>query len=689
MLPRILSRMLPLCATLVCLSSAASQPGEEDSTSHDLIGAYETEVHSHRPPMSAGSISITGEEIEKAHPSSTDETLELVQGVTVVQHGAQGKGHQLFLRGFDAAHGSDVEVLLEGISLNEPSHVHGQGYLDLYGIIPEVILEIVAVKGPFLPWQGNFATAGSIGFHLGVSQDLRPGLVRTEVSHRGRLRSVVVIAPEDQPEETFVAAEAVYDRGFGPDREARRAAFIGSRRRDMSDGTELNALLTAQTARFESPGALRLADVEDGKIDFHGAYGPVGEGLSDRVLARLGMNRDTGGTDLGMSVYGMLRQFSLEENFTGDLVHEVLGDRKWQQQSGGSVGADIELEHKLSRRFTSALLAGAGWRLDVVHQREVQVDDAGAAWQTNRDLDAGIQHVHLFTGYRLSPWSWLEIYPSVRLDLFLFDARDQLEERAADESEVAISPRVALSFPVHRKVTLYADYGRGFRAPEARAIVAIGDTTEDETVATYAGGSPKIATCDAAELGAEISPHDIAVFRIAGFATWMEREVLFDHVSNTNLEMDGTRRLGVEASTAFMPVSWLSTLAELTWTDARFKRSGNPVPSAPVWLGALRLFIGEERGPYGGSRVLWIGARPLAHGARVDGYARLDLNAGWRFTHFDVSIIVDNALGWKIMEGAYHYASRFDPTQERSVIPRIHYVAGEPLTARIMLTAYL
>ncbi len=681
--------MLPFCATLVCLSAAASEPGEEDPASHDLIETYETVVRSQRPPMSAGTVSVTAEEIEKAHPSSTDEILELVQGVIVVQHGAQGKGHQLFLRGFDAAHGSDVEVLLEGISLNEPSHVHGQGYLDLYGIIPEVILEITAVKGPFLPWQGNFATAGSIRFRLGVSDDLRPGLVRTEVSHRGRLRSVVIVASEDQPEETFIAAEAVYDRGFGPDREARRAAFMSSRRRDTNDGTELNALLMAQTARFESPGALRLADVEDGKIDFHGAYGPAGEGLSDRVLARLGMSRDTDGTDLGIFVYGMLRQFSLEENFTGKLVHGVRGDRRRQQQSGGSVGADIELEHKLSTGYASALLAGAGWRLDVLHQREVQVDDAGAAWQTNRDLDAGIQHVHMFTGYRFSPWSWLEIYPSARLDLFLFDARDQLEERAADETEVAISPRMALSFPVHRKVTLFADYGRGFRAPEARAVVAPASTPEDETVAPYAGGSPGTVICDAAEVGAEISPHEVAVFRITGFATWMEREMLFDHVSNTNLEMDGTRRLGVEASTALRPASWLSTLTEVTWSDARFNESGNPVPGAPVWLAALRLFIGEERGPYGGSSVLWIGARPLAHGARVDGYARLDLNAGWRFTHFDVSIIVDNALGWKIMEGAYHYASRFDPTEERSVIPRIHYVAGEPLTARIVLTAYL
>ena len=77
---------------------------------------YETVVVAHRPPLSAGDITVSGEEIDRIHPSSADEVLRLVPGVKIVQHGSEGKGHQLLLRGFDAAHGSDVEAPRSALS---------------------------------------------------------------------------------------------------------------------------------------------------------------------------------------------------------------------------------------------------------------------------------------------------------------------------------------------------------------------------------------------------------------------------------------------------------------------------------------------------------------------------------------------------------------------------------------------
>ena len=65
------------------------------------------------------------------------------------------------------------------------------------------------------------------------------------------------------------------------------------------------------------------------------------------------------------------------------------------------------------------------------------------------------------------------------------------------------------------------------------------------------------------------------------------------------------------------------------------------------------------------------------------------MDAGWRFEHFEVVVVVNNTLNYEIMEGVYHYASWFDRNEERSVIPKIHYVAGEPLTVRAVFTAYL
>lgn len=652
-------------------------------------GLYETVVVAHRPSLSAGAVTVSQEEIKRTHPSSADEVLRLVPGVNIVQHGSEGKGHQLLLRGFDAAHGSDVEVLLLGVRINEPSHVHGPGYLDLYGIIPEVVLNIEVNKGPFLPGQGNFATAGSVRFELGVSSELQPGLVRTETSHRGQLRGVAVAAPHPGEKETFFAAEAVYDRGFGANREARRSALLAEYVLNINAKDALTAFASGQAARFETPGALRLSDVLGGRIDFHGSYGPAGEGLSDRILGRLGFEHDNENTNLEVFVYGLLRRFSLEENFTGWLLHETTGDRKRQQQQGSAWGAEIELERKLPTPFSSVLLSGAGWRFDNIYQAEAQVDQQGRPWQTNRELEARIQHLHLYGGVRFSPWPWLEMMPSIRGDLFYYDVRDRLGDRRGDDTYFSVSPRLAASFPIHERLTLFADYGRGFRSPEARAVVAPTGTGEDETLSRYNGGDPEIAVCDTVEVGIDFQPLEIATFKLVGFSTWLEREVVFDHVSNLNLELDGTRRQGIEAEARFNPAIWMTGSATFTWVDARFTRSGDPVPNTPSWIRTARLFFGKSRGPHGGTQLLWIGKRNLAHGATADGYVKLDMDAGWRFERFEVAIIVTNAFNVDIMEGTYHYASWFDKNEQRSVLPKIHYVAGEPLTVRAVFTAFL
>src|SRR5690606_39056961 len=82
---------------------------------------------------------ITARELRAVPVRTAEDALRLVPGLTLVQHGSEGKGQQFFLRGFDAEHGSGLELTLEGIPLNEWSNVHALGYLDLGLIIPEAI----------------------------------------------------------------------------------------------------------------------------------------------------------------------------------------------------------------------------------------------------------------------------------------------------------------------------------------------------------------------------------------------------------------------------------------------------------------------------------------------------------------------------------------------------------------------
>ncbi|MEM6962148.1 MAG: TonB-dependent receptor plug domain-containing protein, partial [Myxococcota bacterium] len=80
-----------------------------------------------RRPLTASTSQITSREIASVPRRNAEDALRLVPGLTLVQHGSEGKGHQFFLRGFDAIHGADFELTMEGIPINEWSNIHAQG----------------------------------------------------------------------------------------------------------------------------------------------------------------------------------------------------------------------------------------------------------------------------------------------------------------------------------------------------------------------------------------------------------------------------------------------------------------------------------------------------------------------------------------------------------------------------------
>jgi len=87
-----------------------------------------------------------------------------VPGLFIGQHACGGKAEQLFLRGFDLDHGTDINISVDGMPVNMVSHAHGQGYADLHFLIPELVENIDFDKGPYHADKGNLATAGYVAF---------------------------------------------------------------------------------------------------------------------------------------------------------------------------------------------------------------------------------------------------------------------------------------------------------------------------------------------------------------------------------------------------------------------------------------------------------------------------------------------------------------------------------------------
>ena len=121
------------------------------SASHDLTGFADLATEG----------TVTAKQLANRPLLRPAEVLETIPGMVVTQHSGDGKANQYFLRGFNLDHGSDFATHLMGMPANMVSHAHGQGYMDLNFLIPELIGSVKYRKGVYAAEDGDFATTGS------------------------------------------------------------------------------------------------------------------------------------------------------------------------------------------------------------------------------------------------------------------------------------------------------------------------------------------------------------------------------------------------------------------------------------------------------------------------------------------------------------------------------------------------
>ncbi|MCY0993278.1 TonB-dependent receptor [Nannocystis sp. ILAH1] len=678
-----LLRAFALLAVLAAPAGAAAHDVPKDRR-------YATVVVSDRSPRTASQRTVGPAEIAASpRRRSADDLLRLVPGVLLIQHGAEGKGQQMFMRGFDAAHGADIEVKVAGVAVNELSNIHGQGYVDLGFVIPEVVRRVTANKGPFLLDQGNFANAGTIRFDLGVEPDARGSRIGYEFGSTLRHRGVFVHAPKNMAKETFFAVEAMTDKGFAAARAAQRATFLGQiRLLDSKTHGALDLTAGVYAAKFDAPGAVRADDVAAGRVDFAGVYRDDGGGRSNRLFTALRHQLDLGAGKLEQRLHGQLRALDLVEDFTGYLLDPLAGDRRNQRHRFASLGYQLDYRRPLHR--TLELLAGGAWQGDVLRQHDVRVDVRHEVVSRNWDLGAGQHQAHARAGLRWRPVDRFVLEAGARLDLVAYNVRDRIDlDRRARKVLALPSPRINASVRLAPFATLFLAYGRGLRAPEARAVLGGAAVPEDTALDRYRGGPARIVASDSVEVGTRFQHRELVSAGLSLFGTWIDRELVFDHVSAVNIELNRTRRLGVDFDLAVWPRRWLQLRQDVSLVQARFVDSGAPVPLAPPFMSATGLTLVHPSGFRAGARFLVVGSRALPHGARTSAYALLDLSLGYRVGPLQLDLQIDNVTNAHWKEGEYHFASWWDRSEPRSTIPTLHFLAGPPLTARIGATLWL
>ena len=194
---------------------------------------------------------------------SSQEILRKVPGLIIGQHAGGGKAEQIFLRGFDIDHGTDIAINVDGLPVNMVSHAHGQGYADMHFIIPETIDNIDFGKGPYYADKGNFNTAGYVD--LTTKKTLDKNLVSMEVGKYNTLRGLGMLKlMESDNDNAYIASEYLISDGvFDSPQNFNRLNLMGKYNHKDDVGNELNITASHFQSKWDASGQIPQRSVDD------------------------------------------------------------------------------------------------------------------------------------------------------------------------------------------------------------------------------------------------------------------------------------------------------------------------------------------------------------------------------------------------------------------------------------------
>ena len=167
--------------------TAAEDAGSADGPAETVIYVYGRGERRIGEAIAASEGGVAGHDLDVRPFLRPGELLEATPGLIATQHSGGGKANQFFLRGFNLDHGTDYALYIDDMPVNFRTHGHGQGYLDVQGLIPETVQRIDYRKGPYRADTGDFSFVGASFI---TTQDRMEPFALAEVGEYGYRRFV-------------------------------------------------------------------------------------------------------------------------------------------------------------------------------------------------------------------------------------------------------------------------------------------------------------------------------------------------------------------------------------------------------------------------------------------------------------------------------------------------------------------
>jgi hypothetical protein len=630
------------------------------------------------PPVSASSeLYIPGKDFELRPQGRPADILRLVPGLIISQHAGGGKAEQYFIRGFDADHGTDIALFVDGLPVNLRSHAHGQGYADLHFLIPEVLKQVDVYKGPYFVEFGDFATAAAINF---ITADTVPqNIVEAAGGSWGTQRYLTLLSPTRDRLKTLIAVEVYTTNGpFDRPQEYIRFNGFAKASASLSDNVDASAWISYLTSNWSGSGQIPARAVREGLIDRFGSIDNSEGGNTQRFNFNADLRWQVSESDTFRAhAYGQYYFLDLFSNFTFFLNDEVNGDQIEQKDVNRAVaGLDLAYEHRRTV-FGAPLISTAGFQFRVDTPRII------LSHTVDRGLLSRTQDVSIFEAsysplikFELAPFPWLRVITGARGDIFTYAVHNNLtgvpDQPNGHATRAIPSAKANLILGPWQATELFGNFGTGFHSNDARAVVSNPSL-------------PALAQATGWELG--VRTRIIPRLELSATYWWLNlaSELIFVGDEGTLEPSGASKRQGFELSMKAKLTDWLSFTGNVTKTTAELW-NGLAVPLAPRVTAFADL---TARFPWGLAlnatmRYLQNRFADEERQQTARGYTLYEVGGRYRYKlpggrALDAFVTIENLTNVDWREAQFFSTSRLRG-EPADGVPDIHFTPGNPRT---------
>lgn len=614
--------------------------------------------------------------------NSSQEVLRKVPGLIIGQHAGGGKAEQIFLRGFDIDHGTDIALSVDGMPVNMVSHAHGQGYSDLHFLIPETVNNINFGKGPYYANKGDFNTAGFVDFN--TKDDIKNSEINFSYGQFNSLRTLAMIdllsnAPN---ENAYVALEYIqFDGPFQSPQNFNRLNVFGKYITYLKGNDKLSVTVSHFTSEWDASGQIPQRAVDSGLITRWGAIDDTEGGNTSRTNVNMAYHAILNDNlQLKSNVFYSHYDFELYSNFTFFLDDPVNGDQIKQKESRDIFGFNTRfIRDGHLGDFHAKYTAGFGMRHDAVNDVELSHTLNRQDVLEYRAL-GDVTETNMFTFINAEfDLGKFVIAPALRLDYFKFQYNDALVEnyQTLSETKTIVNPKMNFFYNQNNDLQWFLKTGIGFHSNDARVVV----TQQGEDILPRAYG---------ADFGAIWKPFSKLVVNSSIWYLFLEQE--FVYVGDAGIvEPSGeSERYGIDFGLRYQFTDWLYFDTDATYTHARSVDSPygeDYIPLAPDLTITGGLAINNLKGFSGGLRYRYIHDRPANKDNSIvaKGYFVSDFNTNYTFkNNITLGIAIENLFDTEWNETQFATESRLQ--NELTPVEEIHFTPGTPFFLKANIT---